>query len=45
MQIIKNDIDHAMNLIKEELIADLSRLLIINKEKSSELSDSSKYNP
>ncbi len=43
MSIMHTEIDDAMNLIKEELAADMTRLLELTKEESAEAKDSSVY--
>ena len=41
MQRISTDLDDAMNLIKEELVADMIRLLALNNDDKSDTSESS----
>ncbi len=41
MQILSADLDDAMNSIKEELVADMTRLLDLNKEDTSDSNESS----
>jgi len=42
--IVTSDLDDAMNLIKEELAADMTRLLIVHKEEANDSNDSAVYN-